>query len=363
MEITPLCIGNRCAKLPIVQGGMGVGISLSGLAGAVAAAGGIGTISGVEIGFNWPGYRRSRRNANREAMLWHLAEARRIAPEGVIGVNIMVALTDYEQTVAAAIDGGADIIFSGAGLPLSLPALAEGSDVKLVPIISSAKAASLLVRNWRQKHGRTPDGFVLEGPLAGGHLGFTREQIEQAHGDYALEKLLAEVLAELDRIEARVPVIAGGGLYHGSEAARLLAMGASGVQIGTRFVTTKECDAPAAFKQAYLDASEEDIVIIQSPVGMPGRALSSEFIKSVQLGEKNPTGCMANCIKSCGRQAAPYCIAQALMNAAKGNLKDGFTFVGSRVHLADTIVPVKDLMENLHREIADFQLPEGIDMI
>lgn len=357
MEIPKLRIGQYVAQYPVVQGGMGVAISLSRLAGAVALAGGVGVISGVETGYNWPNYPADKHQANRDALVWHLQEARKIAPQGVIGVNIMVALNNYEQMVEAAVEGGADIIFSGAGLPLSLPGLVAGSRVAIAPIVSSAKAAVLMVKQWKSKHNRLPDAIVVEGPLAGGHLGFSYEQLHDTSGQYSLDSIVVGVVAALKDLlgeEAQsIAIIAGGGLYTGRDIARILRLGANGVQMATRFVVTEECDAHPDFKQAYLNAKPEDVTIIKSPVGMPGRALCNSFLNEAIAGLRQPDYCRVNCLKPCNPLEAPYCIADALVNAAQGRLDEGFAFCGSEVHRIERITTVPDLMKELMAELAE----------
>ncbi|MDP3486814.1 MAG: nitronate monooxygenase family protein [Bacillota bacterium] len=357
MLIPELYIGPYTAKYPVVQGGMGVGISLSQLAGAVAKAGGVGVISGVEPGYSWPTYDDDKQKANREAMVWHLQEARRIAPEGVIGVNIMVALNNYEEMVQAAIEGGADVIFSGAGLPLALPALVAGTRVAIAPIVSSAKAAVIMVKQWRSKYNRLPDAIVVEGPLAGGHLGFSYEQLHDTTGQFSLDTIVVGVIEALKQLlgegSKSIAIIAGGGVFTGSDIAKMLRLGVNGVQMATRFVATVECDAHEAFKQAYVKATPEDVVIIKSPVGMPGRALGNAFLDEAKAGNKQPDWCRVNCLKPCNPSEAPYCIADALVNAAQGQFAEGFAFCGSEVHRIDKITTVPELMEELMSELAE----------
>ncbi|MDE6507835.1 MAG: nitronate monooxygenase [Alistipes sp.] len=351
-----LKIGNLCAQLPIVQGGMGVGISLAGLASAVADEGGIGVISSAGLGVIYG----SRADEYREASIRGLKEELRKAREatrGIIGVNVMVAMSNFADMVRTAIAERADIIFSGAGLPLNLPSfLTEGARTKLAPIVSSARAAALLCRKWFEEYRYVPDAIVVEGPKAGGHLGYKRDQIDSA--DYALEKLVPEIVAEVSRFGAEhdrhIPVIAGGGIYTGEDIYRIMELGAEGVQMGTRFVTTDECDADPAFKQSYIDASREDIEIIESPVGMPGRALRSSFLERVKEGLKRPKACPFDCIKTCDVTRSPYCIMLALYNAFRGKLQNGYAFCGANAWRAEKIQSVRELMTSLSAEYDRF---------
>jgi nitronate monooxygenase len=352
MEIPTLTIGGLVCKTAIVQGGMGVGISMSGLAAAVANEGGIGVIAGAMAGISEPDIRSNAIEANTRVLRNEIRAARR-ATDGLLGVNLMVVLTHFPDLVRTVIDEGIDVIFSGAGLPLNLPAyLKEGARTKLVPIISSARAAHLICQKWLLKFNYLPDGFVLEGPKAGGHLGFKAEQIDDPR--FALENLLKEVLAVLRPIEEThgrsIPVIAAGGIYSGADIYNTLQLGASAVQMGTRFVATHECDADEAFKQAYVEAKEEDLVIIQSPVGMPGRALRNDFINSLAAGAKKSFKCTYQCVKSCNPLSSPYCIAMALAAARKGLLKNGFAFAGANAYRVDKIISVKELFESLKSE-------------
>ncbi|MDE5623129.1 MAG: nitronate monooxygenase [Alistipes sp.] len=351
-----LKIGNLCAEVPIVQGGMGVGISLAGLASAVADEGGIGVISSAGLGVIYG----SRADEYREASIRGLKEELRKAREatrGIIGVNVMVAMSNFADMVRTAIAERADIIFSGAGLPLNLPSfLTEGARTKLAPIVSSARAAALLCRKWFEEYRYVPDAIVVEGPKAGGHLGYKRDQIDSA--DYALEKLVPEIVAEVSRFGAEhdrhIPVIAGGGIYTGEDIYRIMELGAEGVQMGTRFVTTDECDADPAFKQSYIDASREDIEIIESPVGMPGRALRSSFLERVKEGLKRPKACPFDCIKTCDVTRSPYCIMLALYNAFRGKLQNGYAFCGANAWRAEKIQSVRELMTSLSAEYDRF---------
>ncbi|MDE5695685.1 MAG: nitronate monooxygenase [Alistipes sp.] len=351
-----LKIGNLCAQLPIVQGGMGVGISLAGLASAVADEGGIGVISSAGLGVIYG----SRADEYREASIRGLKEELRKAREatrGIIGVNVMVAMSNFADMVRTAIAERADIIFSGAGLPLNLPSfLTEGARTKLAPIVSSARAAALLCRKWFEEYRYVPDAIVVEGPKAGGHLGYKRDQIDSA--DYALEKLVPEIVAEVSRFGAEhdrhIPVIAGGGIYTGEDIYRIMELGAEGVQMGTRFVTTDECDADPAFKQSYIDASREDIEIIESPVGMPGRALRSSFLERMKEGLKRPKACPFDCIKTCDVTHSPYCIMLALYNAFRGKLQNGYAFCGANAWRAEKIQSVRELMTSLSAEYDRF---------
>lgn len=359
MSLPSLKIGELTATTPVVQGGMGVGISLSGLASAVANEGGIGVIAAAMIGLLDKDVTKDPLAANLRALKREIAKARE-KTQGLIGVNIMVALTHFSQLVRTAIESRADVIFSGAGLPTDLPKLLheaceqkkEEFRTKLVPIISSARAASILARKWMRNFGYTPDAFVVEGPKAGGHLGFKEEEINNP--DFALEKLVppvVEVAKELeDKCGHAVPVIAAGGVFTGGDIRRMLDLGASGVQMATRFVATEECDADIRFKQAYVNARPEDVTIIHSPVGMPGRALDNDFIEASRAGKKKPFRCLYHCVKTCDREKTPYCIALALLSAMRGNLKSGFAFCGSNVSRVTAITTVHEVMESLRRE-------------
>lgn len=352
MTFWGLTIGDLHLPTPIIQGGMGVGVSLSGLAGAVAAAGGLGVIATAGIGMDEPDFAENYVEANSRALRREIRAVREHT-SGALGVNIMVALTNYAEMVSTAVKEGVDAIFSGAGLPLDLPKyVAEASRTKLVPIVSSARAAAVLCKKWLSRFGRTPDAFVVEGPMAGGHLGFKLEQLDDPN--HALEVLVPEVVREVALFAQDggkpIPVIAAGGIYTGADIHKFLQLGASGVQMGTRFVATHECDADAAFKQSYIDAREEDIVIIESPVGLPGRAIRNTFLEDVSQGSKKAVRCPFHCIRTCDYTKAPYCISMALMNAKKGKLKAGFTFAGKNAHRVTEILSVKALMDTLKAE-------------
>lgn len=355
MNIPSLSIGGLISRKAIVQGGMGVGISMSRLAAAVANEGGIGVIAAAMAGVTEADCRTNPLEANTRILRNEIRAARR-ASNGILGANIIVALTHFPQLVHTAIQEGIDVIFSGGGLPLNLPQyLQNGVKTKLVPIISSARAAKLICQKWIQKFDYLPDAFVLEGPMAGGHLGFKVDQIDDPR--FSLDKLLGEVLDTIQTIEKQhgrlIPVIVAGGVYTGADIRKYIGMGASGVQMGTRFVATHECDADDSFKQAYLDARKEDITIIDSPLGMPGRALRNRFIASAAAGEKKPFKCIYQCMKPCQPESSPYCIAMALAAAKKGNLKGGFAFAGANAYRVDQIVSVKELFASLEAEYGE----------
>lgn len=348
----PLSIGSLITRIPIIQGGMGIGISLSGLASAVANEGGIGVIATAGIGMNEPDFFKNSFEANLRALRKEIRRARELT-KGILGVNIMVALSDFADLVKAAIEEGIDIIFSGAGLPLNLPQfLPENAKTMLAPIVSSGRAATIIAKKWSEKFGRLPDAFVVEGPKAGGHLGFKEEMLNDPA--YALENLVPEVIQAVRPYEERygksIPIIAAGGIYTGQDIRRFLEIGAAGVQMATRFVTTHECDASLAFKQTYIDSRREDMMIIKSPVGMPGRAIRNTFLEDVNQGKRKPFKCPYHCLKTCDYKNSPYCITLALMNAKKGNLSQGFAFAGENAYRAAGIVSVKELINTLIEE-------------
>lgn len=355
MKMPELTIGHLVSRLPIIQGGMGVGISMSGLASAVANAGGIGVIAGAMAGITEKDIATNGVVADCRALCREIRKAREQSA-GIIGVNIMVALTHFADLVKTAIAEKIDIIFAGAGLPMDLPGfLKKGDRTRLVPIVSSGRAAALICKRWFQRYGYLPDAFVVEGPKAGGHLGFKTEQLDDPA--FSLENLVKAVVAETKKVAAthgvRIPVIAAGGVYDGTDIRRFMELGASGVQMGTRFVATHECDADMAFKQSYVDAHEEDLMVIKSPVGLPGRALKNQFLIDVAEGRRKPFRCPYHCIKTCDPENSPYCIGLALASARRGKLNNGFAFAGANAFRVDKIVSVKELMGALE---ADFEL-------
>jgi len=345
--LKPLVIGDLVAKVPIIQGGMGVGISLSSLAGAVAKEGGIGVISTAQIGFLEEDFRSNTLEANMHAIRKHILKARELAPSGILGVNIMVATRNYARYVKEAVDAGIDIIISGAGLPLELPKLVKGSKTKIIPIISSLRAAKLILRMWFEKDHVLPDAVIIEGPLAGGHLGFKAEELEHIDSrEYDIE--IKSMISYIDEFAlthgGEIPVITAGGIDCKETFLHQFELGASGVQIATKFVTTNECDAHENFKNAYLKAREEDIVIVKSPVGMPGRAIKNSFVKKVQEERIPPVKC-SGCIISCKPENTQYCITDALINAATGDMDNALIFCGAKTYLENEIRSVKEVIE------------------
>jgi nitronate monooxygenase len=351
-----LKIGDLEVKLPIVQGGMGVAISLSGLASAVANEGGIGIISAAAIGMNEPDYSKNSREANKRALQKEIRKTRSLT-KGVIGVNIMMALTDHEELIKLAVEEGVDIIVLGAGLPLKIPAmLAEAGlknhHTKLAVKVSSAKAAKLIFQYWANKYQIIPDAVVVEGPMAGGHLGFKKEELSGPL--VPLRQLIEETVSTVRVFEQQfgrpIPVIAAGGIYTGKDIFEIMQAGAKGVKLGTRFVTTYECDASQEFKEAYINCNKDDITIIDSPVGLPGRAVRNEFINQIQQGNTKPFKCAWHCLSSCNFREAPYCIAQALFNSARGKMSEGFAFSGTNAYLAKKIQHVSEVFSELVSE-------------
>jgi nitronate monooxygenase len=352
MNFPSLQIGNLISNLPIIQGGMGIGISMSGLASAVANEGGIGVIAAAMPGISESDIASNSKEANMRVLIREIRKAKQMT-SGILGVNIMVALTNFSDMVKTSIEEGIDIIFSGAGLPLDLPKyLKKGIETKLVPIISSARAAQILCKKWLAKFDYLPDAFVVEGPKAGGHLGFKAEQLDNP--DFELQKLIKEVIEAVAAFEKEhhknIPVIAAGGVYSGQDISHFINLGAAGVQMGTRFVATHECDAHQSFKQAYVDAKKDDLVIIQSPVGLPGRALHNQFLDEVKGGTKKRFKCPFHCLKTCDSKKSPYCIALALASAKKGRFKYGFAFAGMNAYRVKKIVSVKELIDSLKKE-------------
>ncbi|HAM97270.1 MAG TPA: nitronate monooxygenase [Marinilabiliales bacterium] len=352
----PLKIGDLEIKIPIIQGGMGVAISLSGLASAVANQGGIGVISAAGIGMREPGFEKNLRQANRNALIREIQTARKKS-NGVIGVNLMVALSDYDELLKIAVEEKVDLVFMGAGLPLKLPEFVfeqgfENIHTKFVPKVSSAKAAKLVFQYWHQKFNHIPDAVVVEGPLAGGHLGFSMKELTE--NPVPLSELIKETVAAMIPFEElyhkSIPVIAAGGIYTGSDIVSIFEAGAKAVKMGTRFVATHECDADLAFKESYLNSIKEDILLINSPVGLPGRVINSDFVQQIKRGETKPFKCPWKCLKNCDYKQVPYCISKVLLNSAQGKMDIGFAFAGANAFRVNKIVSVKELFDELISE-------------
>lgn len=344
-------------KVKLFQGGMGVGISGAGLASAVANEGGLGVIASVGL-MESRGYSGNYVIESNRALRDEIRTARsKMNGNGGLGVNIMHVLTNYSDLVKVALEENVDAIISGAGIPRDLPSYARelgNTHTKLIPIVSSAKLASMMCKSW-DKYNHLPDAIVVEGPKAGGHLGYSCEQLADSEFvSNGLESIVAEVIEAVKpyEIERKIPVIAGGGVFYGGDIKKFLTLGSAGVQMATRFVTTGECDADIRFKQEFLKANKEDIVIIRSPVGLPGRAIKNKFLEEVEAGMRTPIKCPYHCLKSCSPKDSPYCIARALVEAQRGQFENGYVFVGANAWRCkeDGIISVKNVFEKLNLE-------------
>lgn len=343
-----LKIGNLIAKLPIIQGGMGVGVSLSNLAGNVTKYGAIGVISAAHPGYLEKDFENNTLQANIRALKKHIRKAKEISNNGIIGVNIMVAMKNYKELVEATIEGGADLIISGAGLPLKLPEYTKNSEIKILPIVSSSKATKLILSYWKKHYNKIADGIIVEGPEAGGHLGFKADSIEDDINKF--ESNVKDILETVKKLEIEyskeIPVIVAGGVFDSNDIKRYMELGANGVQIGSRFVATYECDVDIKFKEAYLNCNKSDIKIVKSPVGMPGRAINNNFLRKIN-NESNKISKCYNCLVPCNPSTTPYCISEALINAARGDIDNGLIFCGANAYRINKMMSVKELLDEL----------------
>jgi NAD(P)H-dependent flavin oxidoreductase YrpB (nitropropane dioxygenase family) len=350
MTFNPLKIGELTAKIPIIQGGMGIGVSLHRLAGTVASYGGIGILSTAQIGYQRPDFEKNTMKENLLAIKEQFEQAKKIADDGIVGFNVMVAQFCYETVVKRCVEVGADIIISGAGLPINLPELVEGSKTKIAPILSSSKGTKVLLKMWAKRYNRTADFVVIEGPLAGGHLGFKYDELVPIAKNMDEEvKKIVEIVNEYAEIfKTDVPVIFAGGVYTKKDIEHYLSLGCSGVQMATRFVGTVECDAPDDFKKRYLNAKKGDVEIMKSPVGMPGRAIKNRFTEVIKT-KKIPIKKCRNCLslKLCNRRDIPFCISEALLNAVNHRTEDALVFAGTNAYRVNEITTVKNILDEL----------------
>jgi nitronate monooxygenase len=345
-----LTIGNLRVPLPIIQGGMGVRVSRAGLAAAVANEGGVGVIATAGLG-KFEDFPRSKFSEINDLALRQEIRKAKSMTSGILGVNIMVALADYDDLVKTSVEENIDVIISGAGLPLNLPQYVVGKNIKLIPVVSSARTLAIICKRWKHHYNRLPDAVVVEGPMAGGHLGYGYDDLCNDTAP-TLDDILVEVIECANSFTPHIPVIAAGGIFDGADIAHHLARGVAGVQMATRFVCTTECDVHENFKQAYINAKLEDIVIIKSPVGLPGKVIKNAFVEKILAGQTVPFQCNYKCLKSCDPRTAPYCIARVLAYAAEGRLDESFAFAGTNAYKCTEIITVKELFQKLKAEYA-----------
>lgn len=337
-----LKIGEKFLDKPIIQGGMGAKVSLHKLASAVAQEGGIGTISAVllheknrkkELKYTCKGIEVEKLGLKPYLYAKELANeiklAKKLAPNGIIAVNIMFALTHFYELLMTAIDAGADLIIQGAGFSKDVFKICKKFDQPLAVIVSNVKAAKLSER-------LGANIIIVESGDAGGHLG-TLEPIW---------KVAPEIIEAVN-----IPVILAGGIYDNQDIKKAFSLGAKGVQMATRFVTTYECDAHENFKKMYIKAKKEDVVIIKSPVGMPARALKNPFVERLLKEKKIAHKCPFDCLKTCSGEDSIYCIADVLLKSVSGDVENGLVFCGSNVYKVNEIISVKDLMKDLTNDL------------
>ena len=346
-----LKIHGRTLAHPLIQGGMGVGVSLERLAGAVALAGAMGCISTADCGYREPDFDRAPEAANLRALRQEIRDARALSEgHGLLAVNAMVATRQYADAVRTAVDCGIDAVISGAGLPLALPEYVPEGAALIAPIVSSGRAAALIARVWQQKYQRQPDFVVIEGAEAGGHLGFKEKQLLEGNCQ-SLAEILPEVRRALQPYEEKsgrhIPIFCAGGIWDKQDIERIMALGADGVQMATRFIATEECDASQGYKDVLLAAAAADVEIIHSPVGMPGRAVRTELIRRLEENGRIPPQHCSRCITSCVPSEVPYCITHALIEAVKGNRREGLFFTGANVGRLREMTTVPELMREL----------------
>lgn len=359
MDFKPLKIGKHTIKYPIFQGGMGLGISWDKLASAVSLNGGLGIISSVGTGYyeerahikkelNLKPY-GSENFYSKDGLQALINNARKVCGDAPLGCNILCASNDYARIARDACEVGFNIIVSGAGLPTNLPEFtADFPDVALVPIISSAKALKIICKRWQGRYNRLPDAVVVEGPKSGGHQGFTYEQCLDEN--YQLEKIIPPVVEEVKNW-GNFPVIAAGGIWDKSDIEVMLGLGANGVQMGTRFIGTFECDASENFKEVLLACKEKDIELIKSPVGYPARGIRTNLLDLVDKRTGPKINCISNCVTPCqrGKEATQvgYCIADRLFDAWAGKKETGLFFTGANGYRLNKLISVKELMNKL----------------
>ena len=350
MKLPALKIRNLETKYPVIQAGMGVRIGMAELSSAVVNCGGYGTIASVGIGDIERGKFRFVDECNENFAL-ELKKARELCGgKKPLGVNVMVALSNYEEIVRTAVAGGVDFIISGAGLPLPLPEYVGDADVALIPVISSGRAFEVVVKTWLRKYNRKPDAVIVEGPKCGGHLGFTMEMIEHPE-TCSMEILLKEVQDVIARYNLDgLPIIAAEEVACRADIERFLKMGYNGVQIGTYFITTEESGIDARSKQVFVDAKAEDVVVIKSPVGLPVRVLKSPLVQRVLTGGREKFTCPYRCLRSCNPAKSLFCIAKALLATWRGDTENGLYMVGCNIESVKKIYPVKEFFDSLDQE-------------
>ena len=357
-RLEPLILGDLEIKVPIIQGGMGVRVSTAPLVSAVANCGAGGTIASVGLPPDTEENRADVPKSSREHLIKEIRRSRELT-KGVVGVNIMMALSNYEDIVRTTVQEKADYIISGAGIPISLPEYTKGSPIKLIPLISSARAAAIILKTWKRRYNRLPDAIIVEGPLSGGHIAdFELEKLRSLGSELRktpfLENAFKEVLELVRKYEqennASIPVIAAGGIFDGKDVAKFIRMGAKGVQIGTRFVATLECSASEAFKELYVKSTEDDLVFIQSPVGLPAKVIRTKFIDKVLAGGGAKFNCVYQCLRTCDPSKVPYCIAKALINAVDGDIDNAVVLAGTNISKITKIISVKEMIDEIVSE-------------